>query len=212
MRIEAWRTRVSVVALACACLILSGCDDGVPSGYGYHTGGRHRHVPPRRHDVPYEERMRERMLETVRRGEGYRKKRVLNATERRVFAALVSVCQENGWRVLPQVSMGQIVASDDEKEWMAVRGLVPDFCVTDKDFVPLAIVEVNGEGHDPKNDRRKKILCKKIGMAYVEVPPTVLAQDPKQVRNHLSQTLASRIANPRAPSRKRRKRRQGKRS
>src|SRR3546814_10973099 len=56
-------------------------------------------------------------------GASFRKRRILNKTEARVFFAVEKALEQTdtGWRVMAQVNLGEILESDDKHAFMAIN-------------------------------------------------------------------------------------------
>jgi len=149
--------------LLAACLFLGGCDGGGRMPAQGYVGSSSLKPTPEYY----------RAEQAFVRRSRYRRKRLLNKSEERVFWALVGYCRDAGWRVFPQVSMGEILSADDREAHRAINAKRVDFCVTDKRLLPIAIVEYHGAGHRDKTsdgrDAVKREAAEAAGIAYIAI-------------------------------------------
>ena len=77
------------------------------------------------------------------------------------------------WRVMAQVSLGEILRSEDAAAFSAVNSKRVDLLIVDERHQPIAAVEYQGTGHWQGNaaarDAVKKEALRKAGVAYIEV-------------------------------------------
>lgn len=100
---------------------------------------------------------------------------LLNKSEARLLrvieAALVEVAPE--WRVMAQVSLGEILASPSELAYRAINSKRVDLLLVNADGDPLHAIEYQGSGHHlgpaATRDAVKKEALRKAGIGYVEV-------------------------------------------
>ncbi|MED5543800.1 DUF2726 domain-containing protein [Novosphingobium decolorationis] len=101
---------------------------------------------------------------------------LLNRPERRLMSVLDACVREGApdWRVMAQVSMGEIVRSDDEDAYFAVNSKRVDLLVVNDAYEPLHAIEFQGTGHHlgrdaAARDAVKREALRKAGIGYVEV-------------------------------------------
>jgi hypothetical protein len=118
---------------------------------------------------------------------------LLNKSERRVLAHLDRALAEEapGWRAMGQVSLGEILSSQDLDAYLAVNSKRVDLLIVDADCQPLHAVEFQGKGHHQGNtaaarDAVKKEALRRAGIGYVEV---ISGDTPAELRS-LVQKLA----------------------
>jgi hypothetical protein len=74
-----------------------------------------------------------------------------------------------------QVSLGEILASDDKNAYLAINSKRADLLIIDADSRPLHAVEFQGTGHHQgtaaARDAVKKEALRRAGIGYVEVVP-----------------------------------------
>lgn len=100
---------------------------------------------------------------------------LLNKPERRVLAHLDRALAEEtpGWRAMGQVSLGEILASDDPDAFIAINSKRVDLLIIDADCRPLHAIEFQGTGHHQgtaaARDAVKKEALRRAGIGYVEI-------------------------------------------
>lgn len=124
-------------------------------------------------------------LRTVMRA-SFRPRPLLNKPERRLLTVLDKALEEEspGWRAMGQVSLGEILWSDDKAAFWAINAKRVDILIVDGDCKPLHAVEFQGEGHHKSNetaarDAVKKEALRRAGIGFVEV---VTGDTPSEVR------------------------------
>ncbi len=127
----------------------------------------------------------------------FKSRPLLNKPERRLMAILEKALLEEspGWRAMGQVSLGEILWSDDKTAFHAINAKRVDMLIVDEDFMPLHAIEFQGTGHHLSNetaarDAVKKEALRRAGIGYVEV---VSGDTPAQVRETVKR-LVSRAA------------------
>lgn len=128
----------------------------------------------------------------------FSKRRLLNKAEARVLIAAERAVRKAGlaWRVMAQVSLGEIVASTSEAAFRAINSKRVDLLLVARDGEPLAAIEYQGDGHylgtAAARDAIKKEALRRAGIAYIEVR----ADDgPEHVDREIAR-LAQRLAPP----------------
>lgn len=101
---------------------------------------------------------------------------LLNRGEARVFEAAEQAIREQrlAWRVMAQVSLGEILSSTDEAAFRAINSKRVDVLIVTREGRPLAALEHHGSGHyvggtAPARDAVKKEALRKAGVRYVEL-------------------------------------------
>ena len=106
----------------------------------------------------------------------FKSRPLLNKPERRVLAHLDHFLAEDspGWRAMGQVSLGEILVSEDRAAYLAINSKRVDLLIVDADCRPLHAIEFQGEGHyqgtAAARDAIKKEALRRAGIGYVEVP------------------------------------------
>ncbi|MDT9600634.1 DUF2726 domain-containing protein [Sphingosinicella rhizophila] len=107
----------------------------------------------------------------------FEKRRLLSRKEAEVFTALEAAVDNvgRGWRVMAQVSLGEVLASKDAAAFAAINSKRVDMLVVCNRSLPVAAVEYQGSGHyqgtAPARDAVKKEALRRAGISYVEVTP-----------------------------------------
>lgn len=104
-------------------------------------------------------------------------KAVVSRTEAKVMAAAEAAIREAGlpWRVMAQVALGEVLASEDEAAFRAINAKRVDLLIVSERRMPLAAIEYQGEGHwqgsAPARDAVKKEALRRAGVGYIEITP-----------------------------------------
>ncbi|MBS7792366.1 DUF2726 domain-containing protein [Roseococcus sp. SDR] len=105
----------------------------------------------------------------------YTAQSLLNGSEARVLKELerfVGDCDPR-WRVMAQVSLGEILTSPDPAAYAAVNSKRVDLLLVDGDYVPRHAIEYQGSGHHQGSaaarDAVKKEALRRAGIGYHEV-------------------------------------------
>jgi hypothetical protein len=116
----------------------------------------------------------------------FKPRALLNKPERRLLACIDEVLAEEspGWRAMGQVSLGEILWSDDKDAFWAVNAKRVDLLIVDAECRPLHAIEFQGSGHHlgpetAARDAVKKEALRRAGIGYVEV---VTGNTPAEVR------------------------------
>lgn len=100
---------------------------------------------------------------------------LLNKSEARVFKELDRYVLErnDGWQVMAQVSLGEIVSCKDAEAYSCVNSKRVDLLLVDEDCQPRHAVEYQGGGHfrgtAAARDAVKKEALRRAGIGYHEV-------------------------------------------
>ena len=100
---------------------------------------------------------------------------LLNRGETRVFEAAEQAIREQrlAWRVMAQVSLGEILTSSDEAAFRAIHSKRVEVLVVGADGAPLAALERLG----PERDEAKVEALRKAGVRHVELARGAQPQD-----------------------------------
>lgn len=100
---------------------------------------------------------------------------LLNRSEARVFKELdrmVLACNP-GWQVMAQVSLGEILQSNDPAAYGCINSKRVDLLLVDEDCQPRHAIEYQGGAHHQGNaaarDAVKKEALRRAGIGYHEV-------------------------------------------
>lgn len=119
----------------------------------------------------------------------FTKQTLLNKQEARVLYAAERAVAETGlkWRVMAQVSLGEILRSENARAFAAINSKRVDLLVISQSGEPLAAIEYQGSGHYQNTaairDAVKKEALRKAGVRYIEVMGRHTADD---VRREIS--------------------------
>ncbi|MEE4351017.1 MAG: DUF2726 domain-containing protein [Pacificimonas sp.] len=100
---------------------------------------------------------------------------LLSKREARVAAEAEAVLAEiaPGWRVCPQVALGEAVQSPCKSAYLAVNAKRCDLIVVDENWRPVAALEYQGSGHYQKDaaarDAVKREALRRAGIGWIEV-------------------------------------------
>ncbi len=77
------------------------------------------------------------------------KKAILNNEEKSVYFALIEMIKsyKGAFYVYSQVNLGEIISSSTDDGHSAINSKRVDFCISNKHFEPIAVVEYQGSGH-----------------------------------------------------------------
>jgi Protein of unknown function (DUF2726) len=107
----------------------------------------------------------------------FKPRQLLNQPERRLLAVIDMALAENtpGWRAMGQVSLGEILWSEDKEAYWAINAKRVDLLIVDAECRPLHAVEFQGTGHHlagnaaAARDAVKREALRRAGIGYVEV-------------------------------------------
>jgi Asp-tRNA(Asn)/Glu-tRNA(Gln) amidotransferase A subunit family amidase len=122
-------------------------------------------------------------------------RRVLSPTEARVFRAAEKSLHElqPTWRLLAQVSLGEILSSTDRQAYSSINSKRVDMLIVSEDSMPIAAIEFQGTGHylgdAAARDAVKKEALRRAGIGYIEIVARDGAAD---VHTQISRFVKSR--------------------
>lgn len=105
----------------------------------------------------------------------FEKRRILSKSEARVLYATEAAIKkvEMSWRVMAQVSLGEILSSPNARAYGAINSKRVDLLVIASNGDPIVAIEYQGSGHyqgsAPARDAVKKEALRKAGIRYVEI-------------------------------------------
>ncbi|WBX83495.1 DUF2726 domain-containing protein [Sphingosinicella microcystinivorans] len=132
-------------------------------------------------------------------GAEFTKQALLNKQEARVLYAAERAVAESGlrWRVMAQVSLGEILRSENRRAFAAINSKRVDLLVISQSGEPLAAIEYQGSGHYQNTasirDAVKKEALRKAGIRYIEVMGKHTADD---VRREIGRLAFAETKNP----------------
>lgn len=95
--------------------------------------------------------------------------KVLYAAERAIQVARLK------WRVMAQVSLGEILSCPDSRAYSTINSKRVDLLVVSGRGEPIAAIEYHGSGHyqgtAPARDAVKKEALRRAGVRYIEITP-----------------------------------------
>lgn len=121
-------------------------------------------------------------LQRVKQG-GYQPIPLMNKTEKQAFFAIQSCIKEHKLQhelfCRCQVSLGSILSHENRDAYDLINCKRVDFLLTDKDDLPLLVIEIFGPGHFPQNvagrkdteqrDAMKRHALQSAGVGYLVV-------------------------------------------
>lgn len=121
-------------------------------------------------------------------------RRLLNRSESRLFAKLNQIVGEVApdWRVMAQVSLGEILASESDAAFKCVNSKRVDLLLIDAEWRPVHAIEYQGEGHHQgtaaARDATKKEALRRAGIGYLEIVPGDTPSELKRVIERLARS------------------------
>jgi Protein of unknown function (DUF2726) len=121
----------------------------------------------------------ERQLAAVTRpGVTFRKKQIMSRGEFDLFCAAMTVTDQRlprAFYVFPQVSLGEVLGSEDQDAHDAIKCKRGDLLLADRRGNPIAVLEYQGSEHDIDGtaigrDRIKLEALKRAEVRYVPIP------------------------------------------
>ena len=100
---------------------------------------------------------------------------LLNKSEHRLFLAIEKslAMRDSDWRLMAQVSLGEILSSPDKDAYFAINSKRVDILLADQNGLPLHVIEYQGAGHHQgtaaARDAVKKEALRKAGIGYHEI-------------------------------------------
>ena len=110
-------------------------------------------------------------------GARFEKRRLLSRSEARVlYAADRAINTANlNWRVMAQVSLGEVLSSPEARAYSAINSKRVDLLIVSHSGDPIVAIEYQGHGHHQgtaaARDAVKKEALRKAGIRYIEVTP-----------------------------------------
>jgi len=105
----------------------------------------------------------------------YAKKRIINKTEEEVYKLVLRMIYLNAkgkFKINMQTSLGEILTCSSEGH-KTINCKRVDFCIMDIDFLPVAVIEVNGTGHYQgdalERDEVKRTAIESAGIKYIAI-------------------------------------------
>lgn len=122
----------------------------------------------------------------------FKAQRLLSKQESLVFDAVEQSLkrQDSNWRVMAQVSLGEILSSPDPDAYRSINSKRVDILIVSETNHPIAAVEYQGGGHYQGNaaarDAVKREALRKAGIRFLEIEPH---DSPTEVDQHISRLI-----------------------
>ena len=116
-------------------------------------------------------------------GASFKKRRLLSRSEAHVlYAAERAVnAADLKWRVMAQVSLGEVLSSPDARAYSAINSKRVDLLIVSRSGDPIAAIEYQGHGHyqgtAAARDAVKREALRKAEVRYIEVTPESGTED-----------------------------------
>jgi Protein of unknown function (DUF2726) len=112
-------------------------------------------------------------------GARFKKRRLLSRSEAGVLydaeRAINTAAAGLKWRVMAQVSLGEVLSSPDARAYSAINSKRVDLLIVSRRGDPIAAIEYQGHGHyqgtAATRDAIKKEALRKAGVRYIVVTP-----------------------------------------
>jgi hypothetical protein len=140
----------------------------------------------------------------------FEKRPLMSKSEARLFYEAENTIKTSrlNWRVMAQVSLGEILTSPDPRAYAAINSKRVDMLIITSRGVPIAVVEYQGEGHyqgsAAARDAVKKEALRKAGIRYIEMThehsPSDLANEMLRIAK-IDQEKVVSLADARNPAR-----------
>lgn len=104
-------------------------------------------------------------------------KPLMSRSEARVFLAAERAVRRNslGWRVMAQVSLGEVLSSPDPEAFAAINSKRVDMLLISADGRPIAAIEFQGTGHylgtAAARDAVKREALRRAKVDFIEIKP-----------------------------------------
>lgn len=106
----------------------------------------------------------------------FTKKPLMNKSEYQLFLKITqrlnSIENRQYFRLFSQVSMGEILATKDNRHFALINSKRVDFLIIDRKGYPVIAIEYQGKGHYQQNaierDAIKREACRKANIKYLE--------------------------------------------
>ncbi len=105
----------------------------------------------------------------------YEKQRLINKTEEEVYKIILRMIYQHAkgqYKINMQTSLGETLKSTYEGH-RTINSKRVDFCIVDRDFMPVAVVEVNGAGHYQGDalirEEIKRAAIESAGIKYIAI-------------------------------------------
>ena len=127
-------------------------------------------------------------------GAEFKKRRLLSRSEAQVLYAAeraINTAADLNWRVMAQVSLGEVLACPDARAYSAINSKRVDLLIVSRSGDPIAAIEYQGHGHyqgtAAARDAVKKEALRKAGVRYIEVTPDSGTEEMVRVISRMAQ-------------------------
>jgi hypothetical protein len=133
----------------------------------------------------------------------FEKRPLLSRSEAQVMYAAEKAIREQrlDWRVMAQVSLGEVLSSPDPKAYSTINSKRVDLLLVSNGGQPIAAIEFQGGGHyqgsAAARDAVKKEALRRAGVDYLEVKP---GQTPGDLARAISQITRPQQTLPDTPA------------
>ena len=116
-------------------------------------------------------------------GASFKKRRLLSRSEAYVLYAAERAIStvDLKWRVMAQVSLGEVLSSPDARAYSAINSKRVDLLIVSRNGDPIAAIEYQGHGHyqgtAAARDAVKREALRKAEVRYIEVTPESGTED-----------------------------------
>jgi Protein of unknown function (DUF2726) len=116
-------------------------------------------------------------------GASFKKRRLLSRSEAYVLYAAERAINsvDLKWRVMAQVSLGEVLSSPDARAYSAINSKRVDLLIVSRNGDPIAAIEYQGHGHyqgtAAARDAVKREALRKAEVRYIEVTPESGTED-----------------------------------
>jgi hypothetical protein len=113
----------------------------------------------------------------------FKKRRLLSRSEAYVLYAAERAVNavDLKWRVMAQVSLGEVLSSSDARAYSAINSKRVDLLIVSRNGDPIAAIEYQGHGHHQGSaaarDAVKREALRKAEVRYIEVTPESGTED-----------------------------------
>ena len=95
------------------------------------------------------------------------------------------------WRVMAQVSLGEVLSSPNARAYSAINSKRVDLLIVSRSGDPILAIEYQGHGHyqgtAAARDAVKKEALRKAGVQYIEVTPDSGTEEMVRVISRIAQ-------------------------
>lgn len=123
---------------------------------------------------------------------------LLNKQEIKVYESLlenIQVASNNEYKVFAQVSLGEILKNSDRSSFNRINQKRADFCIVDRNYMPIAVIEYHGGGHYRGNyqerDEIKQQATEYAGLIY----HAILERDFVNLSDHINNVITPLLRN-----------------